>query len=568
MMTKAQFNALKRQDESSAEQSEEELSGEDFDEEDELEHARRLATQRRKQEANMSVYRQQMKKVTGGGPTDLPSSASTIKPSMERGPNGGIHLGGIGGAPPEPAARGKQDDNDDEDVPLGILQAHGFPSSSRPPTRQGGDDLHQRRTSASGSAVVNGGAGQGNLPPFARRLPADPYFGAGLVNQSTRESLALNTSGGSVVGMSPSTPHMLTPTQQPGAGHPGGLVGVIAGEERARAARRGSPNAAAMMNNGTMPLPSNMSPGMPRTMSMGNVMPPSSIYAPNGIPGMLPMPNMGVPGMMSMPQPSSYDPGQQQMQQFMQMQMQLMQNMISLQQAQIGSPQSSQVQQGQQQTGDYLGLNFNAGRPASVFSQQSTQQPPNTNLQPAAAGRSMTMLNPPTGWGSAANPGGPRPNSAMPMAGGSYAPSVHGLNLGGGGPGPGYTPSIAPSERSNIGMPSRYRPVTQQGDNSRSQSMTSSLTLQAFSKQQSTSNLPGTPFKGNGPQAPKSTIRVVEKSKGAPAPHVDDDDEDGWADMKKKREDKKKSKWSFRRDKPNPATKEPALSELYPTTMG
>ncbi|KAF2209920.1 hypothetical protein CERZMDRAFT_46131 [Cercospora zeae-maydis SCOH1-5] len=514
----------------------------------------------------MSVYRQQMKKVTGGGPTDLPSSgASTVRPSMDRGPSApggvGLHFGGIGGQPPEASVRGRQDEDEDEDVPLGILQAHNFPSSGRPPTRLAENDLHQRRTSVAGS-VVNGGAGQGNLPPFARRLPQDPYFGAGLVNPSTRESLALNCSGGSVVGVPPSAPPLMGTGP---AGHPGGLVGVIAGEEKARAARRGSPNTAAIMGGG-MPLPSNMMaqpPNMPRTMSMGNIM-PSAAYNPTG---MAPMPQMnpmmmgGMPGMMPQMPQMPQDASQQQMQQFMTMQMQLMQNMLNMQQAQMTGQMtpSAQTPQVQQPTGDYLGVNFDGtNRPQSMASQQG-YGPPNQ-------GRSMTMTSPPSGWGSAANPTGPRPSSAMPMTGNGYAPSVHGLNMGHNGPGPGYAPSIAPSERSNIGMPSRYRPVTQNGEASRSQSMTSSLTLQAFSKQQTSPNLPGTPFGANTPQAPKPTIRVVDKPKGALKVNsgpADEDEDEGWADMKKKREEKKKSKWSFRKEKNT--SNEPTLSELYQT---
>ncbi|PIA90578.1 hypothetical protein CB0940_11291 [Cercospora beticola] len=560
-MTKAQYQAMVQQGGSSAEQSEENSSDEDYDEEDEIERAKNLATQRRKQEANMSVYRQQMKKVTGGGPTDLPSSgASTVRPSMDRGsstPGGILHFGGIGGQPPEASIRGRQDEDEDEDVPLGILQAHNFPGSGRPPTRLGENDLQQRRTSVAGS-VLNGGAGQGNLPPFARRLPQDPYFGAGLVNPSTRESLALNHSGASVVGMPPSAP----PLMGPGAGHPGGLVGVIAGEEKARAARRGSPNTAAIMG-GAMPLPSNMmQPNMPRAMSMGNIM-PSATYSPSGMP---PMPQMnpmmmgGMPGMMPQMPQMPQDASQQQMQQFMAMQMQLMQNMLNMQQAQMTGQMTPTAQPPHlQQTGDYLGVNFDGtNRPQSMASQQGFG-PPNQ-------GRSMTMTNPPSGWGSAANPSGPRPSSAMPMTGNGYAPSVHGLNMSHNGPGPGYTPSIAPSERSNIGMPSRYRPVTQNGEASRSQSMTSSMTLQAFAKQQSSTNLPGTPFGSNTLQAPKSTIRVVDKPKGAPkvaSRPADEDEDEGWADMKKKREEKKKSKWSFRKEKTT--SNEPALSELYQT---
>lgn len=569
-MTKAQFQALQRHEQSSAEQSEEEdLSGDDYDDDDDIQRAKNMAKQRQKQEANMSVYRQQMKKVTGGGPTDLPSSsASTVRPSMERGSSAppaaggvGLHFGGIGGTPPTETVKGKEDDGDDEDVPLGILQAHGFPSSSRPPTRQDGLDMsHQRRTSVAGS-IVNGGAGQGSLPPFARRLPADPYFGAGLVNQSTRESLAMNSSGASVIGMPTG------PMSQQSPGHPGGLVGIIAGEERAKAARRGSPNPVTGMYNstGSTPLPSNMGMGG-RTMSMGNL-PPPSMYG--GAPPMPPMPQMpgmgmgmGQMGMMPQMPQMPMDPGQQQMQQFMQMQMQLMQNMITMQQQQMGQQGAQTPQpQMQQQAGDYLGVNFNnMQRPMSMASQHSQLQPQAPNQ-----GRAMTMMNPPAGWNQAGQSGAPRPNSAMPLSNGSYAPSVSGLNISGGGPGPGYTPSIAPSERSNVGMPSRYRPVTQNGDTSRSQSMTSSLTLQAFAKQQTSPNLPGTPFNASQVSTPKSTIRIVDKPKGSPkvaSRPVDEDEDDGWAEMRKKRENKKRSKWS-RSKTSSSSNAEPALSDLY-----
>ncbi|CAK4034496.1 Hypothetical predicted protein [Lecanosticta acicola] len=564
MMTKAQFQALRQRGESSEEQSEEEdLSGDEYDDEDDVERAKKMATQRRKQEANMSLYRQQMKKVTGGGPTDLPSSAaSTVRPSMDRGATapaatggGGIHFGGIGGTPPSDTVRGKPGDDEDDDVPLGILQAHGFPTSSRPPTRVGENDIsQQRRTSVAGS-VVGGGAGQGNLPPFARRLPADPYFGAGLVNPSTRESLAMNSTSGSVVGMPTG---QMTPQPAPSMGHPGGLVGVIAGEERARAARRGSPNMAlGTYNNpmgGPMPLPQNMpmQPPMPRTMSMGNLAPPSMYGA---VPPMPPMPQMQQPPI---------DPGQQQMQQFMQMQMQLMQNMLQMQQQQMGQarPQTP-MQQPTQQAHDYLGVNFgnNAPRRMSMASNHSNYLGPPTPNQ----GRAMTMMNPPPSWNQAAPAGGPRPNSAMPMGSTSYAPSVSGLPVAGGA-GPGYTPSIAPSERSNIGMPSRYRPVTQNGETSRSQSMTSSMTLQAFANQQSSANVAGTPYNGQQIQTPKSTIRIVDKPKGAPktaAPRAGaEDEDDGWAEMRKEREQKKRFKRG-KKSSTSTANNGPSLNDLY-----
>lgn len=539
-MTKAQFERLQRGD-SSAEQSDEEHhSDDDYEDEDDAERAKKLARQRQKQEANMSVYRQQMKKVTGGGPSDLPSSMP--RPSLDRASasapavgQGGLHFGGMGGQPPPDTLRGKQSDEDDDDVPLGILQAHGFPSGSRPPTRQEGDGMNQRRASAAGS-VMGGGAGQGNLPPFARRLPADPYFGSSLVNQGARESMGFSAAP-SVHGGAPQMMPQMAPQAQPQMGHPGGLVGVIAGEERAKAARRGSPNPATGTFNAAMPLPQNM-PQMPRTMSMGNITAPQ-VYTPSGtMPGMPPMPRMpgvlpGMPGMpgMQMPQMPQMQ-SQDQMQKFMEMQMQIMQNMLNMQQVQMA--QTPQPQQ--QQAGDYLGFNF--GQQGSPSVQQGAPSIRGGYTPSVNQGRAMTMMNPPKGWDTP--PGGVRPNSAMPA---TYAPS--GYNVG--GPGPGYTPSIAPTERSNVGMPSRYRPVETNGNDNagRSQSMTSSMTLQAFgnnaNRQPSPESRPQTAHEN---KARSSTVRLIDKPKGAPKvsakPVADDEDEDGWAEMKKKREDKKR----------------------------
>ena len=506
-MTKAQFEMLQKHGNNSVEQSESEsLSGDEYDDEDDEERAKQVTTQRRKQEANMSVYRQQMKKVTGGGPSDLP-----VRPSMDRGSQSasGLYLGGISGAPPPEAMRNKQSDDDDDEVPLGILQAHGFPSGSRPPTQMGGD--FSQRGSVAGSVV--GGGGGGNLPAFARRLPQDPYFGAGLVNSANRESLAYGGGGGGSVYGAPSP--MGHPMGTPG-GHPGGLVGVIAGEERAKAARRATPSAA----YGTAPLPSNMPMQMPRTMSMGNL-PPPSMYGGQGMPPMPPMPQMGQMPMM---------PGQdsnQQMQQFMQMQMQMMQNFMAMQQQGMGQPPAPQQQPGN----GFLA----PSRPMSVASHAQPNQ-----------GRSMTMMGPPSTWGQGLQP----PQGGRPQ----YTPSVHNMQTG---PGAGYTPSIAPSERSNIGMPSRYRPVsTMNGDNAmmsggRSQSMTSSLTLQAFTTPGQT-------------EQQKNTIRVIDKPKGAPrissrAVEAEEDEDQGWSEMAKKRSERK---WKWGRSKKDKEKEEP-LGDLY-----
>ncbi|KAK5107833.1 hypothetical protein LTR62_000647 [Meristemomyces frigidus] len=506
-MTKAQFEALQRSGPNSLEHSEDEKrEEEDDDDEDESERADQIRRQRKKQQANMAVYRQQMKKVTGGGPSDL-QDRPRIGHASNSAPAGALfHLGGMNGTLPAEAIRGKQTDEEDDDVPLGILQAHGFPGLGRPPTAMGEND--QRRMSSVGS-VINGGAGQGNLPPFARRLPADPYFGSSLVNPANRESLAFS-SAQSVYGGSPSVVQGVGPSM----GHPGGLVGVIASEERAKASRRGSPNASGTYG---MPMPGQM----PRTMSMGS-MANGSVYTPDGY-----MPGMpGMPMMPMMPQMmGQQDPSQQaQMQNFMAMQMQLMQNVLAMQQQQMG-----QTPQPQAQAQDYLGVPMAGDRPMSIMSQAPPYMANGTGNQ----GRAMTMNGPPPSWNNQQVGGQRRPNSAMP---GSYAPS--GMNIG--GPGPGYTPSIAPSERSNVGMPSRYRPVATSADSvtGRSHSMTSSMTLQAFSNQQ--------PRPETRQGQLKSTIRVIEKAKGTansglPRPVVaaDEDEEDGWAEMARKKAEKK-----------------------------
>ncbi|KAK3680546.1 hypothetical protein LTR37_021172 [Vermiconidia calcicola] len=561
-MTKEQYEHLQRGQNSSADQSDEEdMSAEEYDDEDDAERAKRVARQRQKQEANMAVYRQQMKKVTGGGPADLPSAA---RPNLDRAPAtapaaGMLHLSGIGGQPPPASVRGKQTEDDDDEVPLGILQAHGFPGAGRPPTRQGDDAAGQKRMSSAAS-VVGGGAGQGNLPPFARRLPADPYFGSSVVNPSQRESLGMSSAQSVYGGMTPGAPMPMMQPQQPQMGHPGGLIGVIAGEERAKAARRGSPNTATgafPSSNGMPNMPQMggmMGMGAGRTMSMGNLAPPS-VYTPSGMGpnGMIPpMPQM--PQMYQMQQmqqmqqmPMQADLQQEQMKQFMQMQMQVMQNMLAMQQQQLG--QTPPVQQ--QQSPDYLGVPLPGNRQFSMH-----QGAPSIRSQaPTNQGRAMTMMNPPKGWD--VPPGAQRPNSAMPQ---TYAPSGYNVNVS--GPGPGYSPSIAPTERSTVGQPSRYRPVTNGGDGTgRSQSMTSSLTLNAFTNQpQAPPQQPAAQQMGQ--LQPKSTVRMIDKPKGTPRATAkpaaaDEDDEEGWAEMRKKRDDKKRFRFG-RKDKT-----ETSIGEIY-----
>lgn len=399
------------------------------DEEDEAEKAKQAAKQRRKQEAHMAVYRQQMMKVTGevpGGRPGMPMSQST--PNLLE------------------TAKDEGDD-EDEEIPLAILQAHGFPNKNRPP-RNVGSNPNLR----SSTMPIGGGDG-GRLPVFARGLPQDPYYGAGLQRPMHRESMAFGGGAQSISGAPPR------------GAPPGGLVGVIATEERSRAMRRGSPNAQGDYG----PVPPNMG---------------GSMYG--GQPG--DMGPMGMNPMMMTPGDHAQAQMAGQMQQLMQMQMHIM-NMMS----QGQGPPSIQ------------------GAPPMMPMQGDLSRPNSSHLRPGLGQpshqRAMTMME---------------PNAAPWMQQG--APSIRIQ---------GYTPSIAPSERSNVGMPGRYRPVSHMpiaNDNKlRLSTMSGALPNWETAK-------PGM----------MPTIRPVQQQKGA----EDEDDEGGWEEMARKKKERK-STWKSKRNTEN-----------------
>lgn len=112
------------------------------------------------------------------------------------------------------------------------------------------------------------------------------------------------------------------------------------------------------------------------------------------------------------------------------------------------------------------------------------------------------------------------PNAAPWMqngsgSGGLFAPSIHAQ-------GNGYAPSIAPSERSNVGLPGRYRPVSQAPPVLRATTMSGGMQENWLENKKPLG----------------ATIRAVQQSENV----SDDDDEEAWAEMAKKRE-KKKSGW-------------------------
>jgi hypothetical protein len=513
VMTPAQFERYRQQQEMEYKRADvykdnqSDGDSDNYEDEDEAERDRRATAQRRKQEAQLAVYRQTMMKVTG---EQRPQSrADSIERLSSRIPSSGSldltkSISNLALDPKASVANGKSSgEEEDEDVPLGILAAHGFPNKNRPPTRLTNQSSNPNLRAVSGVGSVTAEAKQGpkgGLPPFARHLPQDPYFGASLVNPSNRESFAMG--GGSSVygGQVPGTP--------PGL-HPAGLVGVIAGEERARAMRRGSPNP-----SGGYEMP----PGMTRSQTMGNF-PMGS--APGMVPGMVP--GMALP---LTPADQAQIQMSQQMTQMMQMQMQWMQQM------------SQMVQQGQGQT---------------------MQPPPNVMQQPVASPGSPSLLAPPA---QIARPlSMPMPEVGSPRLGQrtmsslspgmapwnrppSFAPSMRASTPG---VGPGYTPSIAPSERSNVGLASRYRPVSiAPADGVRPAAKRSSTFTSGTVQPVWTNGATGRRSPGA-----LSTIRSIggqsshgkSNAKGAPD---DEDDDQGWVEMKMKR-DKKKSTWKMKR---------------------
>ena len=501
VMTPAQFERYRKEQEMRREQyynheaSDEE--GDDYEDDDDIERNKQLARQRRKQEAHLSVYRQQMMKVTGEQPPDL--HGVQLRPGIDRSiasaPNITDRSSTLGFSIDKPLDINKASDDEDEDVPLGVLAAHGFPSKNRPPTALINSSASIQYKSESypppplSTAGTSATVAARGLPPFARNLPPDPYYGAGLVNPMNRESLAFGHG-------TPASVHGGIPPSMA----PGGLVGVIAGEERARAARRGSPNAQGSYSS---PLPSGMS-----QMQMG----------------ILP----GIPPMMSPGEQATVQMSEQ-MNQMMQMQMQWMQQMRQMMASgmQSGPQMPFALPSQQQQMMTNAGMVASPGhaqKPVSTGPHSAPGTPASTREQQQ---RAMSMTGPTSaaGWQPQTNN---RPSVVPSMMSGAL-----------GSPDLGYTASIAPSERSNVGMPLRYRPVSlvsavEHGQRaaSRTSTLTSGMPQPGLSGRDSRLSTLG------GRQSRLSPRPVAQGT----SPGSDDDDEEGWEEMKKKRE-KNKSAW-------------------------
>ena len=426
---------------------------------------RRLEAQK---EAQHAVWRQKMKKAIGDQ-----STMAAMRPDFARANHSAPTLTFNGEPQPE---------EEDDDVPLAILQAHNFPGGSKTPDPRMSQQSYTgiQGPNSPGRASAAGQRGS-QLPVFARRLPEDPYFGASDLNAPTnRDSMAFSNRGraASVYGGASGPPPGVSPV--PGV-PPGGLVGVIAEEERERRARRGSPNAQAGMGY-NMPGVGPMGAGMPMQMQMP--MGPGTPMAGQGN-------ALQNQAMLELMQQNSV-----MMKEMMDMraQMQMMQMGGSM--GPQGMPMPGLPPQ---------------GRPMSIADQNSSRR----SVAPSTMyGRTMSFM-------------GPAPNmflnqQATPGAM-SGARSVRNVPVGNFGPlNGGYTPSIAPSERSNIGQPSRYKPVNF-GDGS---------TITAGS----TPRLSQMPAEAPAPEKKKGFLSaVVHSGRKSMSRGKDDDDEEEWGTRRRRR---------------------------------
>lgn len=211
--------------------------------------------------------------------------------------------------------------------------------------------------------------------------------------------------------------------------------------------------------------------------------------------------------------------------------MQQMMQMQGMPPGQPGQPNNSFLPVGQTANA--------ASRPMSMAS--SFQLPP---IPPQVDQRTLSLLDPNMSrWNLN------RPASTFPDANGPPN-SLLGAQ--------GYAPSIAPSERSNVGMASRYRPVSTIG---LELPVNRSSTFTASSKPWNNENQRPPSFAPSPNQAAdrKSTsvatvtVRPVNThaqesaaGKSNTGGASDDEEGEGWAEMMKKRE-KKKSGWKLKK---------------------
>tara|TARA_R110002003_G_scaffold13_23_gene991 strand:- start:62 stop:2269 length:2208 start_codon:yes stop_codon:yes gene_type:complete len=441
VLTQTEYLAMQKRADSQP-PPEDDSDEEDYEDEEEAIRKREEEEIMRRKKQQMQFAREAMRRTT-----TAPASSG-----QHEGEGNGLGNPMSMGFPSETSI--KADEWEDEDVPLGILAQHGFPSQARnrmptQPTHAMPSYIPDRPASA---GALNSGALPGHLPAFARHLPADPhssFIGGGLVRPTNRESMGFNGmsrgpasiagdsfAGGTGMGPMGVPPPMMY--QDAGMSQPS-LVDQIQIRDMTKQKYMGGASnkkpqggpftgmlGQQMNANGQPQHPTRM-PQMPMMNGMNPMMNPM-------MGGQMPMMGMGFPmgqgnDMMAMQQ------------------MQQMQQMIAMQQFQL---QQMQMQQPGQQD------------------PRMSMAMPNNGFGGNMMGNGSFLSVP----GAMPNGMAGRPMSFMSVNGGQQRPPMSNYL----GPGPGYTPSIAPSERSNIGLSARYRPVVSNTD---AHSTGTSMTLQA-----------------------------------------------------------------------------------------
>ncbi|KAH7391958.1 hypothetical protein BKA66DRAFT_568362 [Pyrenochaeta sp. MPI-SDFR-AT-0127] len=393
----------------------------------------------------------------------------------------------------------KADEWEDEDIPLGILAQHGFPSQARsrlPSQPANAMPSYFPERPASAGAMSNR-ASQAHLPAFARNLPADPYIGGGLVRPSNRESMGFNSFGrgpasiagdsvaGGGMGMGMPSPMMY---QEAGMSQPSLVDQIQMRDMTKQKYMGGASNKKPQGGPFTGMLGQHMNAaGQPQNPMRMSQMPMNGMNPMNPMMGgQMPMMGMGMNQM-------GYPMGQQE--QYMQMQQfQQMQQMIAMQQMQLQQMQAMQQQPQQQDPRMSMILPGNSFQGSMMGNGSFLSVPGMPNGMPNQQNRPMSFMS----INGNQQQQQQQQQQQRPMS--TFL-----------GPGPGYTPSIAPSERSNIGLSARYRPVVNHSD---SMSNGTSMTLQAS---------------GGANQAKPGVIKGILK-KGSPQLNVTEDEED-WGKM-------------------------------------
>ncbi|KAK3196975.1 hypothetical protein GRF29_1536g128085 [Pseudopithomyces chartarum] len=485
VLTQAEFRA--QQQRAMAQPHDDSSEEEDYEDEEEAqERAAQEAIARRKKQ-QMDLARDHMRRTTTA-PGTLTRPDSTVEPfSM--------------GFPSETSLQA--DEWEDEDIPLGILAQHGFPNKNqgKAPIQPANatPSYFPDRPASAGAAGDN--RASAFRPVFARHLPDDPhasFIGGGLIRQTNRESLGFNNRGpASVAGDSHmNVPMMNYPDSQMGSPS---LVEQIHMRDMSKKKFMGgaSPKVAegpftgmlgAQMNPPVQSGPGTRMSMMPGMQNMNVGMNMGMMGSPMGMPMM--------PGQMSYPmQPND----------MMQMQqMQQMQQLLAAQQMQI-----QQMQQMQQDPRMSMAFPPSMSDPRMSMAFPQMQQHSDPRMSLAAP----SFLNIPTGGAQPQRPMSIMPvaNSQTPMQPPRPYSTPLGASLGAAPQLPGYTPSIAPSERSNVGLSARYRPVATHTDAKSSSSMTMTMSMQA----------------GGGAAQGQQQVKGILKKGSA----VQEEEDEGWGKM-------------------------------------